>query len=222
MRLSRTTLSGAAAGVSFAAAQTPGLPHWLAVAFNFGAALGMLSLGRFSTDCPLNCPGTDEDGNPRQRGRQLKLPVVWPAVALIVALGVVSCVAPNPAAGPDNPSAPAYVVSPTLTTVSNQVHHVAAAVDQVTGLPGLGQVLAAAGFAVAAGISGYVARRRSQTARAMADALVYAGPGAVQRAKDRSAHTPARLAVAREIQKARDRQFRDPGNSPVDTTADKS
>jgi hypothetical protein len=221
MRYSKTTMTGTAAGVCFALAQTPHLPHWLQITFDFGAALAVLMLGRSASDCPKNCPGTDEDGTRRPHFRQIRLPIAGLAVPLILALAIVSCVTPNPQAGPDAPDQPAYVISPSLTTTSNAVHQVARTVDQVAGGGGLAELVTAGIFALAAGASGLYARHKSKTTAAMADIIVKAGSDACQIAHDHTVDTPQQVPVRTAMVKARTRQLTRASEGSVDSHADK-
>jgi len=62
---SRTTLWGAIAGASTAAQTIPELAGWPRVLLMLVAGIALGALGYHATECPANCPGTDQDGRPR-------------------------------------------------------------------------------------------------------------------------------------------------------------
>ena len=55
MKLSRTTIAGAAAGTFYASAQIPELNTHLALALKLLAAVAIAALGAHAKDCPTNC-----------------------------------------------------------------------------------------------------------------------------------------------------------------------
>lgn len=224
MRPSKTTLAGSAAGVLFAAGQVPSIPEWLKVAFNFGAALSMIQLGRHARDCPANCPGTDERGFYREDVRQQSLGLSLAASFIVVAITLSGCTSANPNAGQGDPPAPAFVVNPSLVTTSNQVHQIAATVDQVSASGGLLQLTVAGVFAAIAGVSGLVARHKSKVASTMADAIATAGPVAAQHMFDATTSRTKGPAVREEITAARRRLVTSqpqPAAAPLDANRPK-
>lgn len=197
MKANKTTLSGAFAAGCLAATQVPDLPPWLGVCFRLGAAIGVASLGWHATDCPANCPGSDD------QGRRLPLPERWPSLllsfALLVPLGAVllGCTAPNPAAGPAAPDQPAYVVSPALAKWSNSVVGIAQQAGPLTPAgPALPEA-AAAVFALVGAISAAVARSKSTQAAALARAVARAGVPTVQTVLD-ATHPADNAATLRQ------------------------
>lgn len=196
MKLSSTTTSGTIAGALLAAAQVPGLPAWLAVSLNLGAASALVMLGQSASDCPANCPGTDGDRHPRPWQTSLFLPL-WVAIIAAAAIFTLSgCVTRNPLAGQGDPPAPAYVVAPQLNAVSNALVPIADTTGQVTGTGPLPAIAVNGILAAFGAISLLIARRKSQLADQLAQGVTKAGPAAAQTVLASSADSPQFAAVA--------------------------
>lgn len=161
MKPQRTTVSGTVAAACLGAAQVPSLPHWAQSALYIGAAVALAQLGYHAKDCPVNCPGTDENGDPRPPHRQLCLPMLGIIIAGMLLASTSGCVAPNPEAGPGRPDQPAYVVSPQLTVVSNAAVRMAKEAGDLTQTGPLLPMAAAGVFALAGAVSGLIAQHRS-------------------------------------------------------------
>jgi hypothetical protein len=164
MKLSSTTFYGTTAAVCFGAAQAPGLPPWLNTAFNIGAAIGVAMLGRHAADCPKNCPGTDSQGQPRDDVRQIKLPIAGLSVLLLLLPLQPGCVTRNTSAVPQNPDAPAYIISPGLPAISNAAVQFAREAGNVSQTGPLLPLVVTGFFTAVAGISGLIAQSRSHKA----------------------------------------------------------
>jgi hypothetical protein len=198
-KTSPTTFYGALAGLSYAFAQVPGLPLWLALSFKAGAATSMFMLGLRSLDCPPNCPGTNGDGNPKPGMK-------WPRIA-IAGLGGLAlvitltggCVSANPKAGLATPTEPAFVVNPALNTWSNNAAQLAGTAGTVTGTGTLPAQVVAGVFALLAALSGLWARHKSQVADTLAAGIAQAGTAAVQSVMAHASDTTKYAAVAEAI-----------------------
>lgn len=203
-RFSPTTTAGTVAALALMAAQAPGLPQKLEIAFSVVGYLALGILGRYAQDCPPLCPGTDEAGRPNTPDHQKKRPpfVLLPVAAAITVLFLVGCIAANPAHKPGDNTTPAYIVSPALTATSNSVVPLAQAAGPVTGTgPLLGDTVAGA-FGLLALLSGAWARHKSQVAAALAEGVVAAGPAAVRTALNDASYGTKFAAVADLINKS--------------------
>ena len=214
MRNSKTTLSGATAASCFAVAQVPGLPPWLVLSFNIGAAVGLALLGFHSNDCPPNCSGTDEHGNYRDTRRQRRLPFLLLPFFAVVVLALTSCAVPNPAAGTGDPPAPAYLPDPAIATWSNSVVPAVRLVAAPTGAGDLAGEIAAGVFAIVGALSVAYARHRSHVARTLADGVAAAGPAVSQAVLEATLPRSKATAVREEIVAATQRQTTAPEAAP--------
>jgi hypothetical protein len=203
-RLSPTTTAGTVAALTLMAAQAPGIPHKLEIAFSVVGAIALGILGRYAQDCPPLCPGTDEAGRPNTPDHQKKRPpfILLPAAAAITVIFLIGCIAANPAHKAGDTTTPAYIVSPALAATSNSVVPLAQAAGPVTGTgPLLGDTVAGA-FGLLALLSGAWARHKSQVAAALAEGVVAAGPAAIRTALDVASGTTKFGAVSTLINDA--------------------
>jgi len=204
MKTSKTSISGTSAAAFYAAAQVPGLPEWLQLCFKGAAAISIAALGYHSTDCPVNCPGTDDRGRPLQERRQLWLPALLFVGLVVAACLVEGCITRNPSAGPNAPGQPAYIVAPALMQTSNTLAALAETAGKITGTGPLFPIAASGVFAAVGALSALWARHKSQIAATIADGVVAAGPAAVQdvvdatRTRSKGQHVRDQIITARQ------------------------
>lgn len=180
-----------------AVSSVPEFNDWIRLTARFAAAGAIALLGYHATDCPANCPGTDDRGRPRPWPQTLCTVLLLALMAIAIATACAGCTAPNPAAGTGDPPAPAYVVSPSLGPWSNAV--VGAAQQAAPVVPG-GPLLpeaAAAVFALIGAISVAVARSKSRQAAALNRAVARTGTETARTVIE-SAHPADDAATMRE------------------------
>jgi hypothetical protein len=118
------------------------------------------------------------------------------AAALLFNCG---CVTKNPNAGPTNPTAPAYIVNPTLTTTSNTIVGMTEAVAPFTGT-GSALPLAVNGiFGLIGALSLLWARHKSAVTDTMAAGVAKAGVTTAAAVLASASDSPKFAAVAEAI-----------------------
>jgi hypothetical protein len=202
-------MAGAAAGTFYASAQLPGLNPHIELTLKLLAAIAIAALGRSASDCPKECPGTDENGRPRSRQPWLLCPVTVAAVLFVLAMSFCGCTSPNPQAGPDHPDQPAYIVNPQLTVASNTAAALAQTTGQVTGTGPLPEIAVNGVFATIGALSLLWARRKSRALATMGAGVAAAGPQAAADVLGHASDTADYAQVAAAVNDALP-----PGQSP--------
>ena len=197
--VSKTSVAGVAAGAFLAADEIPGLSPVLYLGLKLLAALFITILGVKASDCPANCPGTDEQRRPRPWQAVMFCPLAIIVVVILAMAAVSGCITKNPEAGPANPTAPAYVVHPALATSSNAAVALAETAGTVTGTGPLPAVAVNGLFAAIGALSLLWARHKSQVAQGMAAGVVQAGRPAVAAVLAANAESPKFSAIAEAL-----------------------
>ena len=195
MRLTRTSITGSAAGTFFAASAIPDLDPHVSLLLKVLAAVAIALLGKVAADCPRACPGTDERGRPRPFSALMFAPLILAIVLAVLWPCLSGCVARNPAAGIGTPPAPTYVVSPQVAAWSNAVTEVATTAGTLTGTGPLIPTTTNAAFLLLAALSGLWARHKSAVADGLAAAVARSGPDTVRSVVAASCDDPKYAAL---------------------------
>ena len=116
---------------------------------------------------------------------------------LAAAVMIAGCVTKNPDyTGPNTNGIPAYIPDPRINSYSNQVAGVEGMLKPVNPYAGITDYAINGGFAMAALVSGLIARRKSAVADTLAAGAVKAGPAAVQTVLDHAGTTDLFGSVA--------------------------
>jgi hypothetical protein len=199
MKTSQTTIAGRVAGVTLALSSAPDLPTWLRCALTITAAVAVIYLGHRAADCPINCPGTDTAGRPRDPRHDLRMSLAMLAAAALTVIILSGCTTANPAHVPGTTNTPPYVVSPAVNGWSNALVPIAQPAGQTTGTGDALPQAVAGVFALVAAISGYVAARKNAQANTLAAAVADQGPEAVANALAYASDTPHYAPVAAKL-----------------------
>jgi hypothetical protein len=177
----------------------PGETPLQTLALKLFAAFFIALLGHHASDCPANCPGTNDQGKPRPWQRSL-FPLL--AVLIVCVLWVVAlagCAVPNPGHRPGDTNSPAYIVDPRLVAVSNTASGLAGPVGEATGTGPLAGYLVACGFGIAGALSQLWARHKSQVADALAAGVAQQGPAVTAAVMAHASDGPKFAAVAQAL-----------------------
>jgi hypothetical protein len=223
MKPSKTTLAGSAAAVAVTVAAFTGETSHIHQIAELSAAVALALLGKHAAECPANCPGTDENRHPRPWQRDLFHALALVAITAAACVVLSGCATKNPAAGPDNPTAPAYIVDPRLGSVSNTVHGVATVLAPVApggaALPSAVEVV----FGAVGALSLLYARHKSEVANALASSIARSGEAVTKTVHYNAGATmkpeAARVLITKQANRVRPPQ--DPArNLPVDRKPD--
>jgi hypothetical protein len=199
MQISKTTLAGTIGAASAGGSQVPGIPEWLSTTLKLVAAACFAILGRFASDCPRGCPGTDATGHPNPWQRGLFSLVMAALCVGALAAALIGCVSKSPPTVAGAPAVPAYVVSPSLTVASNTAVGVATVSGEATGSGPLFALATNGIFAAIGALSLLWARHKSAVAGALANGVVKAGPGAVNTVLASASDGPKFAAVSQAL-----------------------
>lgn len=209
MKLTKTTVAGAAAATFMAASALPETSTTFHLAMQLTAAIAIAALGKVAKDCPTACPGTDEDGRPRAANRWLYLPLIGTIMLVVFATWLVGCTSPNPSHNPKDPLSQAYTVNPKLAIYSNAVSEITTTAGTVSGTGPLLPLAASGVMLTITALSALWARHKSETARVLAEGVTAAGPAAVAQVLQSASESTKFAAVASALN-----QQAPPGQAP--------